>query len=661
MKMYKKALVAGLGLVSMAAIASCNNKTYDVEGAAKRVVVEQNKSKSVTSDFEVAKKVNYKDSDYTVTWTSNNEYATIKNIEGNDSKYLIDIEYVKNQSSDQEVKLTAEIKDPKGATVTKEFNFTVPKFVVNTIAEYDASQKGDAITLKGTVVAREAYDSKNKYSSFYLACDEGGFEAYRLPCTEEQYEKDLTVGSVLYIAGKNATYNGLRELNPCSYFVTDEAKKTITAEDLTAKVNDGTGITKEYQAHMAELKNVLIVSVGNTSDAEYSIVVGDPTNTKKQATVRVSKYFAPKDSELRNEIDGLKLVPGQTISVKGFVGWYNAPQITICEKGAITAGSVDYSKSFGLTLLSQVSFPAKVYGVKTISLPTSLYEAGYADNTNYAGLTATWTSNSTNATIATKNVAAVAATDTKPATPAYTTSTLTTVKVEADETVTVTLTVKNAADETVFTGTKTLKLVKNYVVDNHSAYLKAANNENVTVQGTIAYLDLETKNNKTTAYFTIVDDKGNAYYIYGMGVAAEDADKIVAGKKVVLSGVKSVYNGVHEVAAPKNGNIEIMKVEDGKAVEPTSITELPTITDALQAKYVTYTGKIKEISEDKRTVTVTVGSKDITTYLSRNFDDIKNAIAVGDTITVKGIYSLGKNNVSQVITLTADSVTKVTA
>ena len=69
MKMYKKALVAGLGLVSMAAIASCDNKTYDVEGAAKRVVVENDKKTAVTSDFEVAKKVNYKDAEYTVTWT----------------------------------------------------------------------------------------------------------------------------------------------------------------------------------------------------------------------------------------------------------------------------------------------------------------------------------------------------------------------------------------------------------------------------------------------------------------------------------------------------------------------------------------------------------------------------------------------------------------
>lgn len=157
MKILKRAIVAGMALVSMAAVAACDNKTYDVTGAAKRVMLEQDKKENVTADFEVAKKVVFNNADYSVTWTSNNEYATVKEIEGNDSKLLIDIEYVKNQTQAQEVKLTAEVKDPKGATVTKEFNFKVPKFVVNTIADYDASQKGDAITLKGTVVAREAY------------------------------------------------------------------------------------------------------------------------------------------------------------------------------------------------------------------------------------------------------------------------------------------------------------------------------------------------------------------------------------------------------------------------------------------------------------------------------------------------------------------------
>ena len=665
MKILKRAIVAGMALASMAAVAACDNKTYDVAGAAKRVMLEQDKKENVTADFEVAKKVVYNNADYSVTWTSNNEYATVKEIEGNDSKLLIDIEYVKNQTQAQEVKLTAEVKDPKGATVTKEFNFKVPKFVVNTIADYDASQKGDAITLKGTVVAREAYDAKNKYSSFYLACDEGGFEAYRLPCTEEQYNTELTVGSVLYIAGSQATYNGLRELNPCSYFVTGEAKKTITPEDLTSKVADGTGITKAYQGHMAELKDVLIVSVGDKTAAEYSIVVGDPTNTKKQATVRISKYFAPLKSELRNEIDALNLVPGQTISVKGFVGWYNAPQVTICEKGAITAGSVDYSKGFGLTLLSQVTFPAKVYGVKTISLPSSLYEAGYYGDEHYAGLTAEWTSNSANATIATKDIAAVeakAATETTKevkAVPAYTTSNLTTKKVTADEIVDVTLTVKNAAGETVFTATKQLKLVKDYVVDNHAAYLKATKGESVTIQGTVAYVDVETGSKGTSAYFTVVDAKGNAYYVYGMTLADDDTKAaIVAGKKVVLSGVKDVYGGVHELT-----KAELLKVEDDKVVEPTAITEIPTIKDELQAKYVTFAGSIKSITNDKndkpRTFVITVGTKEITVYLSRNYNK-GSEFAVGDNVTVKGIYSIN-GTTNQVITLTEDSFVKTAA
>ncbi|MBR4496672.1 MAG: hypothetical protein IKP12_06030, partial [Acholeplasmatales bacterium] len=311
------------------------------------------------------------------------------------------------------------------------------------------------------------------------------------------------------------------------------------------------------------------------------------------------------------------------------------------------------------TLLSQVTFPAKVYGVKTISLPSSLYEAGYYGDEHYAGLTAEWTSNSENAVVSVNNVPAVeaqAATETTKevkAVPAYTTSKLTTKKVTADETVTVTLTVKNAAGETVFTASKTLKLVKDFVVDNHAAYLKATDGESVTIQGTVAYVDVETGSKGTFAYFTVVDAKGNAYYVYNMKLD-DDAKKaaIVAGKKVVLSGAKKVFGGVHELT-----DADLLKVEDGTVVEPTAITELPTVTDALQAQYVTFTGTIKELSENKRTVTVTVGTKDILVYLSRNQADITKVIAVGDNITVKGIYSVNSGN-SQVITLTADSVVK---
>ena len=108
--------------------------------------------------------------------------------------------------------------------------------------------------------------------------------------------------------------------------------------------------------------------------------------------------------------------------------------------------------------------------------------------------------------------------------------------------------------------------------------------------------------------------------------------------------------------------MELLKAEDGTVIEPTLITELPTVTADLQAKFVTFTGKVKSISG--RNVVVTVGegdaAKDIAVYLSSNYSTIQSAIAVNDTVTVKGIYSV-YNTTSQVITLTADSVTKTAA
>ena len=651
MKMFKKALVAGLGLVSMAAIASCNKKqepvTYDVTSAAKRVVVENDKKESVTADFEVAKKVNYKNAEYTVTWTSNNEFATVKNIEGNDSKYLIDIEYVKNQSSDQAVKLTAEIKDPNGETVTKEFNFTVPKFVVNTIAEYDASQKGDFITLKGTVVAKEAYNEKDKNTNLYLMCEEGGFEAYKLSCSAEGYEKDLTIGSVLYIAGTQATYNGLRELSPSSYFVTDEPKQTITAEDLTSTVAAGTGISNALQGHYVTLKDVEIVSIEDKTADQYSIYVGDPADTKKQANIRISKYFAPKDSDLRKEYDGLNLVVGQKITVKGFVGWYNDPQITLFETGAITAGAVDYAHNYGLSLLAKTSYANKIYGSQTITLPTSLYEAGLSGD-NYNGLTASWTSSSENVTIATEDVAA---TGDK---PAYTTTKATTGN--AKETVTLTLTVKNAAGETVFTATKALNTAKEIVITTHDQYIAAKANDPVTVQGTIAYIYIA----KNKASFTLVDDAGKSYYVYGLAVTNANKNSLVAGKKVIIDGYVALYQNLIEVTSAKNlGDVELVKAENGTKVTPTTITELPTVTPENQAQYVTFTGVVKE---KNRTFVITVGeganAKDITCYVSSG-SDFSFVPEVGTKVTVTGFLGVFKTT-SQVMVNCADDIVTVT-
>ena len=523
MKFFKKAFIACVGVLSLSALAACDNS--DVEGAAKRVQVVNDKSEAVTGDFEVARTVLLNDVKYTVTWESNNDYCKVKEIDGNADKYLIDIDYLNNQSTKQDVKLTATVKAEKGKkTVTKEFNFSIPQFVVNTIAQADEAKDGTNINLKGVIVAKEAYNAKSKNTNVYLQCAEGGFEGYQLTCTEEQYNTELLIGNTLYVAGPKSYYNGLRETKPSSYNLAEEPQQTLVAEDLTSVLNAGNGISTAYQCHYAKLTDVEIVSVGaQDSSGQFSITVGDKTNTKKQTVVRISKYFAAKDSDLWKEYTGLNLVAGQKITVTGFVGWYNGAQITPFEKGAIVAGDKIAEDVLGLSLLNQVSFPSKVYGVKNITLPSSLYQAG-VDATAYAGYTAEWSAESENVTITTKNIPAVeakAATETTPAVaavPAYTTHMLATKKVDADETVTVKLSVKKDGTE-VFTGSKTLKLVKDVVIDTHDAYIKAAKGDSVTVQGYVSYLNKEA----TKANFTLTDDKGKAYYVYGMTVTVSSA------------------------------------------------------------------------------------------------------------------------------------------
>ena len=59
MKFYKKAFVAFVGILSIGILASCGSKDdgYDVEAAAKRVILIEDKSEAVTGDFVVPKTV----------------------------------------------------------------------------------------------------------------------------------------------------------------------------------------------------------------------------------------------------------------------------------------------------------------------------------------------------------------------------------------------------------------------------------------------------------------------------------------------------------------------------------------------------------------------------------------------------------------------------
>lgn len=642
MRNLKKIFAALSGFLAIGALAACNNKTtYNVEGAAKKVMVTQDKSEAVTGSFEVARVVKFEDATYTVTWESNNSVVSVKEIAGNTEKYLIYVDYANNREKVQEVTLTAKVTIEGGDIVNKVFTFKVPKFTLNTIEEADAAKKNDSLTLKGVIVAKEAFNSTDKITNVYLKAVDGngGFEAYKLKCTQEQYDSELVVGNTIYVSGPKSYYNDLRELSGCSYIFDDQtATQTVEAEDLTSTIAAGTFKTDmSKQCHLAEFKNVQIVSI-DTPDAngQYSIYVGDPDDASKQATVRISKYFFTGKNATDYAFKNLNLVPGQTISVKGLVGWYNGGQLTPLTADAITAGAVDYAAAVANSIQAKAktTLGAKVLPLKTIELPSRPLDAGLSGE-NYDGYTIEWTTTSTDVTLSTKDVAAkeaVAATDTTPAKPAeaaYKLTTLTTKKPEADTDVTLSLVVKNAEGGVVATRTVKFQLLKEVVYSTYANYLSAANDAELNVKGVI--IAIKDKDNKT---FFLQDAEGGVYYVYSS--KAITADWFVVGKEIGVTGKKTVYQGMNEL-----GSAAFIEVINDTVVTPTPADYTAKFTadgfTALeakdQAKLVKFTGTVKSVASG--TFTITVGDKEIAVYAGDS-KNLPTAVA-NDTVEVTGL------------------------
>ncbi len=635
MKFYKKAFVAFVGILSIGILASCGSKDdgYDVEAAAKRVILIEDKSEAVTGDFVVPKTVVLNDVTYKVDWVSNSEYAKVTP-NSDETKYTIDIDYINNQASEQSVKLTATIYvEGSDKKVEKEFNFKIPKFVVNTIEYADSADtlSGTNLTLKGTIVTKEAYNTTNKNTNVYLMCDEGGFEAYRLSCTEEQYNTELVQGNSIYVSGPKAYYNGLREISPSTYVLASDAKKTITVEDITDLVTSGTGISTKYQGHYVKLTDLEIVKIDTASDGQISYYVGDPLDTSKQTIVRVSKYFAASGSALYKEYTDLNLVVGQKITATGFLGWYNGAQLTLFESGALVAGEVDYAKSLSLSYANaaKTAIGSQVVPLKTVILPSRLKDIDVTGE-NYEGYEIEWSTESEYATISTKDIAAKEAQADTEAEDAYVQYSITTSQPEEDTDVTLTLSLKDSEGEVLITQDVTFKLLAKVDYNTHDEYVAAAKDDALYLKGVISFISSDSK----TIY---LQDEDGGYYLYFS--KAQTGDWVKVGTEIGVFGNKTTYNGMLELT----NTVYIETTSDTlKEVDIEDYTEYfaengyVELEDSLQCKPITFAGVVKSFAS--KTYVVTVGEKDINVYFNYNtqlFNPNDKIIVTG----LLGIYS----------------------
>lgn len=616
MKMFKKSVFLVLALfVAIFTLASCggDNTANELEEAAKKIVLTQDKKTDVTGDFEVTSIVTVGENTYNVAWESSSEVAKIGSVNETTKLIPVTIDYVHNNTADTAVKLTATLsKEGKKDTYQKEFNFTVPRFVVNTIAEYDAATSKTPVTIHGVVVAKEEFSSSYKNTSVYLESidGKGGVYAYRLSCTQEQYDNELKIGARIYVSGNKYVYNGLREFDGgCTYKLETTELNTPTVTDITDTIKAGTEISADLQNQLIKISNLEVLSVEEKDSKDrYNIIVADPADNTKQFTIRVNTYLTPTSGAAYKAYTALNIVPGMTISATGVCGWYNGAQMHPVDEDDIVVNGINYAKVFGGKLLAATSIDDQLYGVKEIVLPDALEDVNLSGD-DYIGLTATWTSSSANAVIGSKTITVTPAVEDDPNTDADETAaavtktviTLTTATVTEDEDVTLTLTIKNASDEVVDTRTITIKLIKDIIADSHADYVAAADDTNLVVRGVItAY-----KSNQKEIW---IEDADGAYYLYFSNKV--EAEWLVIGNEIAVAGVKTTFNNTLEL----KDCTWLYTYEEPATITAENKTEefaangYTTLEAANQGKLITFTGTWLG---DKK---VKVGEKEIAVY-----------------------------------------------
>ncbi len=647
MKKIRKALLFGLAFLGVGAITACNDNktdaTVEVQETVEKILLPQNDTK-VTGDFEVPATVKYNDEKVNITWSSSKDVITFKTVDG---KTTAVVDFINNRTADQEVVLTATIKigDVNASTT---FIVTVPKFTVNTLAEADAAAAKTNLTLKGVIVAKEAFS--NKKTNVYLMCEGGGFEAYNLACeTQDKYDTELAVGNTIYVSGPKGYYNGLRELSGCTYiYDANTAKQGITAENLTSVVAAGNGIADTYQCHLAKLENVEIIKIG-TPDAsgQYSITVGDPDDETKQTVVRISKYFFTGKSATDYAFKDLNLVAGQKITVTGIVGWYNGAQLTPIAADGIVAGAIDYGKVISTSYVNAAikAIGAQTIPMKTIILPSRLADVGLSGE-DYEKYTIEWTTEDTNVTISTADIPAKEAVEAReatetepaveaqPAEAAYTQYSVTTKKPAEDADVTLTITVRGTEDNSVTTKTVTFKLLKEVTYNTYAEFVAAEDASPLYIQGTIVGYQYTSNVKK----YYIQDADGNVYYVKSED-AVETNEWFKVGTKVGLFGKKLTENKIPTLDASvyletlgTDGTVTY--ADYNETFSTTGITK--EVVEAALLKPVTFSGVLKSVSGSNYVVTVGSGdsAKDITVY---TYVATKPSFTANDKVKVSGL------------------------
>ena len=207
--------------------------------------------------------------------------------------------------------------------------------------EYMAAAVDDPVTIQAYVQAKQAYYAEQETATVYLQDQDGGYFAYDMKCSQEDYDA-MTEGTCIQVSGYKAEWSGEVEI------MDGQLDSIVEGDTFVAEALDVTDLlgTEDLQSHQNEKVSFTGLTVAPSTDANgneaaflynydgsgtqgddlyFNVTVGD---SEEVYTFTVESYLCDSSSEVYKAVEGLQV--GQTIDAEGFLYWYEGvnPHIT---------------------------------------------------------------------------------------------------------------------------------------------------------------------------------------------------------------------------------------------------------------------------------------------------------------------------------------------
>ncbi len=215
---------------------------------------------------------------------------------------------------------------------------------VMTYAQYAAAEFDTQVVIEAYIQAKQGWwvnDKNVGVATFYTQDTEGAYLLYDMPCSEEDYNNKLTVGTKVKVTGYKATWGGVVEIIDATYEVIEGATYVAPAMDATNLL--GSEDLVNHMIKKVAFKGMTVVASTNKEGVESAFLYNwDGSGTQgndiyfnaktadgKVCTFVIESYLTGKDTDVYKAAEALTI--GSVIDLEGLLYWYETnpqPHIT---------------------------------------------------------------------------------------------------------------------------------------------------------------------------------------------------------------------------------------------------------------------------------------------------------------------------------------------